>query len=59
MRGDAKVNMSIEERNQLVLSYLWCIDSVIRQNYGLLRAAHLDRHDVYQSLAVRLIHAVE
>lgn len=59
MRGDAKVNMSIEERNQLVLSYLWCIDSVIRQNYGLLRAAHLDRDDVYQSLAVRLIHAVE
>lgn len=59
MRTDSKTSMSIEERNQLVTAYLWCIDSVIRQNYGLLRAAHLDRDDVYQCLAVRLIHAVE
>ena len=51
--------MSISERNELVLEYLWCIDCVIRQNYGLVRAAHLDRDDVYQSLALRLIRAVE
>ena len=51
--------MSISERNELVLKYLWCIDCVIRQNYGLVRAAHLDRDDVYQSLALRLIRAVE
>lgn len=51
--------MSIKERNQLVLAYLWCIDCVIRQNYSLVQAAHLDRDDVYQALAVRLIRAVE
>ena len=51
--------MSIKERNQLVLAYLWCIDCVIRQNYSLVQAAHLDRDDVYQALAVRLIRTVE
>ena len=51
--------MSAEERNALVLAYLWCIDSVIRQNCSLVQAAHLDRKDVYQSLALRLICAVE
>lgn len=48
-----------EERNRLVLSYLWCIDSVIRQNLSFIQAAHLDKEDVYQSLAIRLIRAVE
>ncbi len=51
--------MSISERNELVLEYLWCIDCVIRQNYTLIQAAHMDRDDVYQSLALRLIRAVE
>lgn len=51
--------MTVEERNALVLAYLWCIDSVIRQNCSLVQAAHLDRDDVYQSLALRLIRAVE
>ncbi len=51
--------MSIVERNNLVESYLWCIDSVIRQNYGLIRAANLNQDDVYQFLALRLIRAVE
>ena len=51
--------MSIQERNDLVVTYLWCIDCVIRQNYSLVQAAHLDRDDVYQALAVRLIRAVE
>jgi len=50
---------SVEQRNDLVTQYLWCIDSVIRQNYSLMRAAHLDRDDVYQALAMRLIRAVE
>lgn len=54
-----EAELSPEERNTLVLSYLWCIDSVIRQNYSLVQAAHLDRDDVYQSLALRLIRAVE
>ena len=51
--------LSVEERNQIVLAYLWCIDCVIRQNYVLIQAAHLDTEDVYQSLALRLIRAVE
>ncbi|MDE7244201.1 MAG: hypothetical protein K2O18_09535 [Oscillospiraceae bacterium] len=51
--------MSISERNELVMEYLWCIDCVIRQNYTLVQAARLDRDDVYQSLALRLIRAVE
>ena len=59
MQTDSKSNMSIEERNKLVTSYLWCIDSVIRQNYSLVQAAHLDKDDVYQDLALRLIRAVE
>lgn len=53
------MTMTIPQRNSLVQEYLWCIDSVIKQNYSLIEAAHLDRDDVYQSLAVRLIRAVE
>mgnify|MGYP001852693480 FL=1 len=54
-----KALLPIEERNKLVTSYLWCIDSVIRQNYSLVQAAHLDKDDVYHDLALRLIRAVE
>lgn len=50
---------SVEVRNQIVEQYLWCIDVVIWQNYTLLVGAHLDRQDVYQALAERLIRAVE
>ena len=53
------MTLTIPQRNSLVQEYLWCIDSVIKQNYSLLKAAHLDRDDVYQSLAMRLIRAVE
>ena len=51
--------LSVDERNRIVVSYLWCIDCVIRQNYALVQAAHLDTEDVCQSLALRLIRAVE
>lgn len=50
---------SISQRNMLVEAYLWCIDSAMNQNHSLIKAAHLDRDDVYQSLALRLIRAVE
>ena len=43
-----KNNYSIAERNRIVEEHLYCIDRVIRQNYTLIRAAHLDRDDVYQ-----------
>ena len=52
-------NLSIEQRNALVEQHLWCIDSIMWQNATLIRAAHLDREDVYQSLATRLIRAVD
>ena len=51
--------LSIEERNELVVSHIDCIDRVMRRNRLLIQAAHLDRDDVYQNLAIRLIHAVE
>lgn len=50
---------SIEQRNQLVEQYLWCVDAVIHQNDTLIIAAHLDRQDVYQALAERLIRAIK
>ena len=36
------MTLTIPQRNSLVQEYLWCIDSVIKQNYSLLKAAHLD-----------------
>ena len=56
-KAESMDDMPIEERNQLVLAYLWCIDFVIHQNHLLLELAHIDRDDVYQFLAVRLIRA--
>ena len=53
-----KNNYTIVQRNEIVEEYLWCIDSVIRKNYPLMQAAHLDYDDVYQQLAIRLIRAV-
>lgn len=53
------MNMTIPQRNSLVQKYLWCIDSVIKQNHSLIKAARLDRDDVYQTLAMRLIRATE
>ncbi len=54
-----KNNYSIAERNRIVEENLHCIDKVIRKNYALMRAAHLDYDDVYQQLAIRLIRCVE
>ena len=53
-----QMTITIQQRNDLVEEYLWCIDTVIRQNRLLLELAHLDRDDVYQDLAMRLIRAV-
>ena len=54
-----KNNYSIVERNRIVEENLHWIDNIIRRNYGLMRAAHLDYDDVYQDLAIRLIRCVE
>lgn len=54
-----KNNYSIAERNRIVEENLPMIDKVIRRNWSLMKAAHLDYDDVYQDLAVRLIRCVE
>ena len=53
-----KNNYSIAERNRIVEENLHHIDKTIRRNRALIKAAHLDRDDVYQQLALRLIRAV-
>ncbi len=53
-----KNTYSIAERNRIVEENLHCIDKVIRRNRALMSAAHLDYDDVYQQLAIRLIHCV-
>ncbi len=54
-----KNKYSIAERNRIVEEHLPRIDRIIRRNCALIRAAHLDRDDVYQELAIRLIGCVE
>ena len=54
-----KNDFSIETRNAIVEAHLHCIDEVMRRNRVLIRAARMDRDDVYQQLAIRLIRAVE
>lgn len=54
-----KNNYSLAQRNKIVEDHLWCIDAVIRKSTPLIRAARLDKDDVYQQLALRLIRAVE
>ena len=51
-------NYTIAQRNALVEKHLWCIDTVIRKDRPLMRAAQLEYDDVYQQLALRLIKAV-
>ena len=53
-----KNNYSIAQRNEIVEAHLWCIHTVIRQNWPLVQAANMDYDDVYQQLSIRLIRAV-
>ncbi len=53
-----KNNYSITERNRIVEDHLWCIEVIMKKNAHLIEATRLDRDDVYQQLAVRLIKAV-
>lgn len=53
-----KNNYSIAQRNKIVEAHLGCISAVMNKNVALIRAARMDRDDVYQQLAVRLIRAV-
>lgn len=44
-----KNTYSILERNRIAEEHLWCIDSVMRKNHALIRAARLDYEEVYES----------
>ena len=51
-------NFSIVERNQIVEEHLWCIEKVLTENRQMIRAARLERDDVYQQLAERMVRSV-
>ena len=51
-------NYSIAERNKIVEEHLWCVKAVMKQNRTLIEATRLDRDDVFQQLAERLIRTV-
>ena len=53
-----KNGFTITQRNAVVEQYLWCIDTVMAQYAALTQAEPIAPDDVYQSLAVRLIRAV-
>lgn len=53
-----KNGFTITQRNAVVEQYLWCIDTVMAQYAALTQTEPIDPDDVYQSLAVRLIRAV-
>ena len=53
-----KNTYSIAPRNALVEEYLPCIDALMQRERKTIRDARLDREDVYQQLALRLIKAV-
>ena len=53
-----KNGFTITQRNAVVEQYLWCIDTVMAQYAAWMQTEPVDPDDVYQSLAVRLIRAV-
>lgn len=54
-----KNSYSIAQRNEIVEANLWRIDKVMEQYRKQIRINRMDREDVYQQLALRLIRAVE
>jgi len=50
---------TFEERNAVVETNLPLIDKVMKEHRDIVRAARMDKDDVYQQLAERLINAVD
>ena len=50
---------TIEERNVAVEKNLPLIDKVMEKHHGIVKAARMDKDDVYQQLAERLVNAVD
>lgn len=53
-----KNGFTITQRNAVVEQHLWCIDTIMAQYTAFMQTEPVDPDDVYQSLAVRLIRAV-
>ena len=53
-----KNGFTITQRNAVVEQHLWCIDTIMAQYAAFMQTEPVDPDDVYQSLAVRLIRAV-
>lgn len=53
-----KEHLSIAERNRIVETHLGRIDSVMQSKRSIIRSIRMERDDIYQQLAVRLILAV-
>ena len=54
-----KTTTTIEERNAIVEKNLILIDMVMTKHRDVIKAGHMERDDVYQQLAERLINAVD
>lgn len=54
-----KANLTIAERNAVVERCLPLIDRVMTDHRDLIKAARMERDDVYQQLAERMIRAVD
>lgn len=54
-----KTTTTIEERNAIVEKNLLLIDMVMAKHRDVIKAGHMERDDVYQQLAERLINAVD
>ena len=54
-----KTITTIEERNAIVEKNLSMIDMVMTKHRDVIKAGHMERDDVYQQLAERLINAVD
>ena len=50
-----KTTTTIEERNAIVEKNLLLIDMVMAKHRDVIKAGHMERDDVYQQLAERLI----
>ena len=50
---------TITERNRIVETHLWCIDAVMQACPKAVRKTCMEREDVYQQLALRLVQAVD
>lgn len=54
-----KTVISIEERNSIVVKHLPMIDKVMNEHRHIVRIARMERDDIYQQLAERMINAVD